>query len=324
MELYNIPRLLCPFDTQIHPDKIAIQEHTDQWVMDFQLIDSVETLEKYKAQKFGSMIARSYPHGEYMDLAAWCDLNTLLFIVDDRFDEGNDVQNIDSFRHFVDGLLDVVERGRRCTIERDGPVLAALDDFWQRMQFRSSQVWKNKMIQGIKDTFEGGLWQFRHSIAKTLPDMDEYYEIRQYLGAANLATESMEVTGKVNLDEVVYKTPIVHKLTTIARNTVCFANDLFSLSKELAQGSGNASEFNLVSIIRQKWNYSIDRAIREVAFIHDQNIEEFIKLSKIVCTFDNKTNGNLERYVDCLRHFMKGNIEWSTTETSRYPHNYAN
>jgi hypothetical protein len=324
MKLYNIPRLYCPFESRIHPDREAIQEHTDQWVMDFELIDSIDTLEKYRAQKFGSMIARSYPYGEYADLAAWCDLNTLLFIVDDNLDEQDNIKDGDSFLKFVQGLLDVVERGRRCTIKKDGPVLAALDDFWQRMLYRSSDVWKQKFAQGIRDTFEGGLWQFNLVIKNERPDMDEYMKIRQYLGAANLATESLEVTGKVQLDEYVYRSPLVYKLTEIARNTVCFANDLFSLGKEIDQGTGNASDFNLVSIVSHKKRFTIDRAIEEVALIHNQYIGEFIRISKMASIFDDDTNVRLERYIDCLRHFMKGNIEWSTTESSRYPHIYAN
>jgi len=324
MKLYSIPRLYCPFESISHPDSEAIQEHTDQWIMDFGLIDSVEMLDKYKKQKFGSMIAMSYPYGEYVDLAAWCDLNTLLFIVDDNLDEKEIITDKKAFSNFVDGLLDVVERGRRCTIKKDGPVLAALDDFWQRMQLRSSAVWKEKFIQGIKDTFEGGMWQFRHVVNNQLPDMQEYISIRQYLGAANLATESLEVTGKVQLEEVVYNSPSVRKLTEIARNTVCFANDLFSLGKEMAQGAGIASEFNLVSIIKRKHNLSIEDAIMEVAAIHDTQVKEFISIAETATQFDRNTNIMVGRFIDCLRHFMKGNIVWSTKITSRYPHIYEN
>jgi hypothetical protein len=55
------------------------------------------------------MIARGYPHGEYVDLAAWCDLNTLLFIVDDNLDEKDLITDKNSFadclRHFMIGNI---------------------------------------------------------------------------------------------------------------------------------------------------------------------------------------------------------------------------
>jgi len=324
MQLYNIPRLYCPFPSEIHPDREAIQEHTDQWVLDFELVTSYEMLEKYKAQKFGSMIARSYPYGEYVDLAAWCDINTLLFLIDDDLDEKDIIKDKQSFFAFVQNFLDILEKGRECTVSKDGPFLAAFYDFWRRMTYRSSDVWKKKFVQGFKDTFiTGGLWQFKHVIENKLPDLQEYIDIRQYLGAANMATESMEVTGKVRLPEDIYNSLAVRKLTEIARNTVCFANDLFSLGKEVAQGAGNAAEFNLVSILSHKKNIPIERSIQEVADIHDEQIREFERIAEKATVYDTTTNKMLKKYISCLCHFMKGNIEWSTTETTRYPHIYA-
>ena len=324
MIIYKIPKLHCPFPSLIHPDRDAIQDHTNQWVLDFELITSLDLLEKYKAQKFGSMIARSYPYGEYIDLAAWCDLNTLLFLVDDDLDEKDLIKDQAAFSQFESDFFDVLERGRKCSAKKDEPILTALYDFWQRMQFRSSDIWKNKFVQGIRDMFAGGLWQFKHVMKNQLPDLEEYIKMRQYLGAANLATESLEVMGQVYLPEDVYNAPKVYKLTEIARNTVCFANDLFSLGKEIAQGVGNVAEFNLVSVIRHKNNFPIEVAIKEVAALHDAEIRQFVQIAEEAPVYDNKTNTQLKKYISCLCHFMKGNIEWSTVDTSRYPHIYGN
>ena len=323
MKLYRIPRLYCPFPSVIHPHAQAIQEHTDRWVLDLGLITSLEQLQKYKTQRFGAMIARSYPYGRYVDLAAWCDLNTLLFLVDDELDESNLIRDQASFALFEQNFYEVLEEDRRCTVKNDGPVLAALYDFWMRMQLRSTDRWKRKFIRGIRDMFRGGLWQFKHILKNQFPDLREYIDIRQYLGAANLATESLEVMGQVDLPEEVYQAPDVHRLTEIARNAVCFANDLFSLGKEIAGGNGIAAEFNLVSILRHKDQLSFEDAIREVAAIHDRGVREFIRISKTARVYDPRTNDQLKKYISCLQHFMKGNIEWSTRETSRYPHIYG-
>jgi len=279
MKLYKIPQLYCPFPSVIHADMGLIEEHTNKWVLDFELITSYDMLDKYRKQKFAAMIARSYPYGEFIDLCAWCDLNTLLFIVDDLLDEQDIIKDQESFLKIENDFLDVLENNKKCTLKQDGSILTALYDFWQRMNLRSSHSWKAKFIQGIKDMFAGGMWQFKHVMNNQLPDLQEYIRIRQYLGAANLATESLEVTGKVQLSESVYKSPMVHKLTEIARNAVCFANDLFSLSKEIAQSNGNTAEFNLVSIIRHKNKISIEEAIKEVANIHDTEVKEFVEIA---------------------------------------------
>jgi hypothetical protein len=322
MHLYTIPGLYCPFSPAIHPAVNEIEAHTQQWLLDFKLINSYDMLNLYKQQRFASMIARSYPYGDYVDLCTWCDLNTLLFIVDDQLDEQDIIKDKEAFLRFESDFLEVLQSNRSCSLEKDGPVLTALSDFWRRMLLRSGQVWQDKFIQGIKDMFAGGMWQFKHIMDNRTPDLDEYIGIRQYLGAANLATDSLEVTGKISLGEEIYKTPLVTKLTEICRNAICFANDLFSLSKEVAQSNG--AEFNLVTILRRKHNLTMERAISEAARVHDATVHEFIDLSGKAYIYDKETNFMLHKYVHALEYLMKGNIDWSTRETTRYPHIYLN
>jgi hypothetical protein len=322
MHLYTIPGLYCPFSSTMHPAVHEIEEHTHQWLLDFKLINSIEILDLYRKQRFASMIARSYPFGDYVDLCAWCDLNTLLFIVDDQLDEQDHIKDKQSFMQMESDFLEVLKTGRSCLLERDGPVLTALSDFWRRMLLRSGKVWQDKFIQGIKDMFAGGLWQFKHILDNRSPDLQEYIGIRQYLGAANLATDSLEVTGKISLREEIYREPLVTRLTEICRNAICFANDLFSLSKEVAQSNG--AEFNLVTILRRKHDLSIERAISEAVRVHDDTVHEFVDLSGRAYVYDKRTNVMLHKYVHALECLMKGNIDWSTRETSRYPHIYLN
>jgi Terpene synthase family 2, C-terminal metal binding len=321
MYLHTIPKLYCPFPSTIHPKMVEIEEHTNQWVLDFHLIHSPEMLNKYREQRFAAMISRSYPYGDHIDLAAWCDLNTLLFIVDDQLDEQDLIRDEESFLNYERDFLDVLENNRKCTIEKDGPVLTALNDFWSRMLLRSGDIWQQKFIQGIKDMFAGGLWQFNLIANHKKPELNEYMEIRQYLGAANLATDSLGVMGQVLLTEETYEHPLIRRVTEICRNAVCFANDLFSLGKEIDQSNG--ADFNLVTILQRKHDLTIDQAIKETAMIHDNHVEEFIRISEKSYIFDNSTNSMLEKYIHALEYLMKGNIDWSTRDTTRYPHKYA-
>jgi Terpene synthase family 2, C-terminal metal binding len=321
MYLHTIPKLYCPFHSAIHPDMNEIEEHTNQWVLDFNLIGSIEMLHKYKQQRFAAMISRSYPFGAYADLSAWCDLNTLLFIVDDQLDEEGIIKDKEAFLRFESEFLEILEKFKKCTIEKEGPILTALSDFWNRMLLRSGVIWQKKFVQGIKDMFAGGMWQFNLIANNTNPELNEYIKIRQYLGAANLATDSLEVTGKISLKEEIYDNPSVHRLTEICRNAICFANDLFSLSKEIAQSNG--ANFNLVTILQHKNDSTTEQAIRETALIHDNYVREFIKIAEESYIYDEATNSMLHKYIQALEYLMNGNIDWSTMDTSRYPHIYA-
>jgi hypothetical protein len=221
---------------------------------------------------------------------------------------------------FVADLLSVLEQYKICTLEKDGPILSALSDFWHRIIKRSTAAWQQKFIRGMKQTFEdGGMWAFDCISSKRRPELDEYIRLRQYLGAANLATDSLEITAKIDLSEGVYTHPIVEKLTEAARNAICFSNDLFSLGKE----EEHNAEFNIVTILQHKHSLTIEEAIRQAAVIHNKTVRDFIKLSKEALIFDRETNVKLHNYIRALCCLMKGNIEWSTQNTTRYPHIYG-
>jgi hypothetical protein len=170
--------------------------------------------------------------------------------------------------------------------------------------------------------FDGLYWQFKNIQLNILPTFNDYIQIRQYLGAAHLSTDSLEVTGKIYLDEEVYSDPAVSRLTELSRNCVCFANDLFSLGKE-SEESQNAGEYKLVGVIRNKYKLTTREAIRVAADYHDNLMREFVSLAKVACRFDTVTNAIVEKYIRALEIQMIANIEWSTKETDRYPHKYG-
>jgi hypothetical protein len=85
----------------------------------------------------------------------------------------------------------------------------------------------------------------------------------------------------------------------------------------------NGGEFNLVLILKDKFNLTVEDAIKRAAKIHDDTVREFIALEQVAFKYDETLNDILKRYVEALKVLMRGNIEWSTKETARYPHIYT-
>ena len=320
MKLYTIPALYCPFVSRIHPDVKALEEHTLQWILDFKLVDNLQTFKRYQQNKLPLFLARTFPDSDFINLCAWCDLYTLLFIVDDSFDDNDVIKDNSSFDEFRRAFMGVLTDDDRYSVD-ENPVLAALSDLWARLVMRSTPAWQGKIIGCINQMFDGLYWQFKNVLLGMLPTFEDYIRIRQYLGAAHLSTDSLEVSGRIELPEEIYSDPAVSRLTVLSRNCICFANDLFSLGKE-SEESQNAGEYNLVGVMRRKYHLSIQEAIRATANYHDNLVREFIALSKAATHFDEATNEMVEKYIRALEVQMIANIEWSTRETDRYPHRY--
>ncbi|QJB34898.1 hypothetical protein HF324_27640 [Chitinophaga oryzae] len=322
MQLYHIPKLYYPFPsyTDVQLEK-KVESHTLHWLRRFELLNE-DQVQFYADQRFSAMIVRSYPFADFEKLCIWCDLNTLLFIVDDRLDEDFVIQDRASLTAYTDTFLQVLHDGiESIPINKQSSELTALDDFWKRAKNISPSAWQDVFIQNIKDMFAGGSWQLEHILENKKPKLKDYKEFRQYLGAAHLATDSLPFMSDIDLPYTIYSAPDVKLLTEQARNIVCYSNDLFSLAKEVEQSEGGA-EFNLVSVISNEENCSLQEAILRAVTLHDETVRDFIKTEKRIYTFDSQTNESLKKYARSLEFFIKGNEDWSTKETTRYPHVY--
>jgi len=322
MNLYPIPALFCPFPGAIHPRHEEIEAHTHQWILEYQLTPNFDDYCRYRAYRYPLFIARSFPKGDYTDICNWCDFLTLLFIVDDIFSEADIVKRKDAYVTFESQFMEILEQDKKHRLKKDGPLVAALCDFWRRMTIHTSKNWQCKFISGVKIMFHGLAWQFRHMISGIQPDFEEYMGIRQYLGATHLSTDCLEVTGKIFLGDNIYEHPFVKKLTETSRHIMSVSNDLYSLSKDLSQT--DKGEFNMVIILKNKYQVSMEEAIHKTATIHDDLVREFIDLTRRIFIFDGPTNHMLKKYIEALGYQMKGHVDWSTRETTRYPHIYMN
>jgi len=305
----------------IHPLVNEIEEHTNQWVLDFKLIESYETFVTFRDSQFGHFIGRSFPEAEFMTICAWSDLNALLFLVDDQIDAEDIIKDKESFFAYTSRFIEVLENKEKCNIEEHGSTLAALSDFWQRAVLLTDSRWQDKFIKSIHDMFDGGFFQFQHLMMGTRPKFEDYIKVRQYFGAAHLSTDALEGVAGIDLPEYVYKDPIVFRLTEIARNTICFSNDLFSFGKEMEE-KNNGAEFNLVKVLKHKYNITTEEAIEKAVEFHDDLIREFIYLAPMALKYEPAINNTLKVYIEALKVLQRGNIEWSTRETKRYPHIY--
>jgi len=321
MKIFTIPTLYCPFPILSSAFQTEIENHTNQWLLDFELVETSGNYIRYKEQRFAKMIAISYPLGKYADLAVWCDINTLLFIVDDMLDEQATVNSKQSYISFVAKLIAVLEENRSGTVESDGPVFAAWGDCWRRLVKRTPVKWQKEFIKEVRNTFEvGGTWAMDCLLTNRKPSLAEYLRLRQYLGAANLATMSLSVMANIDLPDIIYTHPTIERLTELCRNAICFSNDLFSLSKEKEYNA----DFNIVSILENERKMSIDQAIKEAAVIHNTTVRDFIKEGKKALQMSKgEIKEMLRKYLQALCCLMSGNVAWSTGNTTRYPHVYG-
>jgi hypothetical protein len=316
MKNLMIPRLYCPFDSEINPHVEALKKSSDQWVINFELF-SKEGIVKYHSDNYSYFTARFYPRTDYHRLSVANDLITLLFMVDDLIDSPfiqSRLEKETALRKFIERFLVIIKQKEEPGFIDENPIFSALKDVWTRLTAISDAGWLASFVKEIESVFAAAVLEYQNSESKKLPPTETYLEKRRYMGAANITLSLIQPIEKVYLPDFVTLNDKVQELEKAACNAICISNDLFSLSKEQMLGD----EHNLPSIIKNEKNITLEEAILLTAEIHDAEVKKFIALSGELPFFDEEINSKLKYYVNILELQMAGNFVWSEFETERY------
>jgi hypothetical protein len=314
MYTQQLPGLYCPFPSTINPFVEKADKHTSLWTNKYQLVSSEADWDHYHRQKFTWMVARMFPHADLNALSIASDLNTLLFILDDQFDEHDEatamIKQRDQFEQLVTALISIMKHNKQISLEKGGPVLSAVSDFWKRIRKLGTLGWQVRFIESLQEAFAANLWRIEHVNRLHLPSLEEYMKWRPIFSGASFFAYLLEAIEGFRLPDYVFLDATVQQLIQLCSNTICWANDLFSFNKELEQGD----EMNIVMLIKNKRDCSFAEAIQEAVYIHDKQVRQFQELAKRLPSF----GPELQRYVHSLSVMMRGNIDWSTKDTARY------
>lgn len=338
---FSIPALYCPFNSQISPYASAVETHTTQWVERFGLHEAIQG---YREAKFAYMTSRFYPTAEYGRLCLANDLLVLLFLMDDIFDNRDEeAQHPENLKKLLYACLGILKDGHRYTLEdwhtRQTPgqdivhknitqamvakehvnILAALTDVWQRVQACTSLSYQQTFVQDMFKLFNAVNWQNQNVNADRMPSVADYIESRPLIGGAHIAATLIELAEQVHLPKDIINHKKLSNLTTLCGHLGCWANDLYSLGKELEQGDTH----NLVLVIREERQLDIEAAINETVRLHNQEMIQFERIFHSLPTFDDKTDEEVYKYAFCLAMIVRGNIDWSLQDTARYQQVYA-
>ncbi|MGE7775198.1 terpene synthase family protein [Chitinophaga sp. NPDC101104] len=314
----SIPALYAPFEERINPGVRLIAYRTQQWVSLYQL-HSDDNFDTYVDEGLSWMTARFYPSATLERLSLTDRFNTLLFALDDLMDHHDHKSEVISSRQRFEAYIDrcmKIMNGKKLDLPPTGH-LSALENIWASITAMTSTAWQLRFCAGIKHMFDAALWSHDNVAANRLPSISEFYKMRPFLGAANTSTDMIEFCENVHLPASIRELPSIQELTRLCQITVCLANDLFSLSKEMA----HKDKHNMVTIVQSELDLSLEDAIDYTVSMHDNDVRKFIRLAQTIPDHGRQRSA-LRKYIRCLTALMRGNIDWSISETGRYHFTY--
>lgn len=311
MDHLVMPELFCPFPSVINPHIETVQHQTIAWASRFRLIDSPQLQHRHNQAQFSRVVGRAYPNAAPADLRLVCDWNTALFVWDDCCDEAQLGRHPELLRARGSQLLDVL-LGTAPSDPEDN-LIQALANVGDRLRQRMPGSWVRRFVHHVQEYVEGTLWEAQNRVQGIVPDLATYMRMRQLAGALYAYFEFADLTEQIDLPIHIRKHPMVEQLKLMAANVVAWANDIFSLEKELRHGDVH----NLVIALQREQQLTWQSAIDRTAELHNLEVSNFIELVTRLPVFGPAIDLPLQRYVGVLRSWMRGNIDWSC-ETGRY------
>lgn len=306
-----LPSLYCPFPSALHPAVERIHENAFQWMQYYGYLDSERAIRRFHAGKFAWVTSRAHPHAaedRVLLVATWM---SWLFLLDDLCDEADLGKDPRRLRALHERVLNVLHD----TPTADAPddLIRGLRDVWSAIRDHSSAAWVDRFVASFEEYADGCLWEADNRACDNIPSLKEYIRNRRKTSALYIFFDLIEFADEVTLPVGVLEHEAIRELRAMANDGVAWFNDIVSLEKELKNGDIH----NLVIVLQNEEGLSLQSAVDRAADIFNARVHEYAAAETRRPRFEPDVERQLERYLDGLRYWVRGNVDWSF-ETGRY------
>jgi 5-epi-alpha-selinene synthase len=311
MEQVVLPELYCPFPPVNNEHADTVHRETVEWAWHFGLLSNDQAYHLFRGTNIGRLAARFHPDALREDLRLLSDWYAWMFLRDDRCDDSEIGEHPEHLAVGDARFLEVL-KGEEPT-RRDEPLTHAMHDLRRRLFPRASDAWTRRFLRTVREHFQSSLWEATNRARGVVPDLETYIRMRRITGGILVDLDLIEVIEGLRLPPETRQHHTVRSLARASNNVACWANDLFSLEKELERGDVH----NLVVVLRHAEGLTLQEAINLGVRMHNAEVHRFVELESRLPAFGRTLDAKLARYVKALRTRMRGNLDWAR-ESQRY------
>jgi hypothetical protein len=306
------PALYCPFPTAVHTDARCIEEGTIAWMKRYGYIETASEEETARNAQFGIRAARVHPIGCTEAIQLVSDLTVWLFLTDDVYVEEPGMSSTLSV------TADHVIRSIRVLRDPEDlpPVpsasLLALQDISRRLRALATHEQVDRLVNGMVEFFLAGCCEAVSFSRKTLPTAADYVPVRDSINCLrSVCFVFIEIVGGYELTGPTWCRPdlqaVVNKATRIISNHHDILSGLRELSREVPM--------NLPAVIAREQGLPMAEAFAHVGDLANADTRSFVDMTERLLA--DEADPSVEKYVDGLKAWIRGNLDWSLT-TGRY------
>ncbi|WP_370942310.1 hypothetical protein AB5J62_24680 [Amycolatopsis sp. cg5] len=294
--------------SQISPHVGVLERYILEWGERFDLLDNDQSRTRLARTHLGDLMARSYPDIPEESLEAAAGWFTWAFVIDDCYDKP--AWEYDESATRMLGLLNVDGPPSKASTRLD----ALLAELWKQMSAGQSTHWKMRFIQHTIHFLSCFKYEAINRQSGHTPNLLGYAQLRPSSSGTLLAIDLLELGRGREVLPLLHESTPLRTMRDRAVDVVCWVNDVFSLSKELAVGETT----NGVLVLARERDMGLQDAIDAVYVDVARWVNEFTdaraELKDLLATWRGISGAEknaISLYANGLRAWMRGNLDWS-------------
>lgn len=309
MNSYRPPKLFCPLPSELHPDMEAIEaEALERWADYLGMYARHPVFQKLRRSHFPLLLGRCHPTASQERMRAVLDFLIWNFSWDDQVDVGHlsaewvrqQSETASSVLHGSEPYLD------------SPPLLWLLASIRKRLAERMPEEWMERFIQACDTYFQGTVREAEVRGGRTCLGVDSYIALRRLSVGTYMVFAQVEAVEGFVLPREVLAHPAILSLVETATDVIAWANDLFSLSQDLADDFHP----NLVFSLQKEQGLCLQEAVDAAARMHDAAMRRFLEEQRQLPSFG-EHDAQVALFVTGMRRWIRANVDWSI-QTGRY------
>lgn len=300
-----LPELHNPFPVQTPGLDPELCQEVSDWLQVFGLGPQDAHSRYAFAASFMGLAAALHPQASRAGLRLTADWYSLMFLHDDRCDSSGVGKDPVRLQGLTERLLSIFQGSP--PRPNDEPLAQALADLRGRLLSYGGARWFREVTERVRAYLDSMLWEATNRASGTVPELETYLHRRPITAGLKIDAAFIEVMDGVQLPPALRDHPAVQRLAQLADRAVCWANDVLSLEKELQEGDMH----NLVQVLMQAQNLSVQAALDEAARMYHAEIEEFLNVERTLPSFGSEEDRQVRQYAQLLKARVGGILTWS-------------
>ncbi len=270
-----------PFPTLKNPFAEALQEITDnQWIDgDYLWLykDDFATRQKYKKTKTAHIASQWFPTASQERLKPVCRFMLWTLFNDDKYEEGTPEQV-----RFIRQQSVSILKGEVSAAQSGIPLGSLLGSLREELLPLISEESMQRFTTAVDRYFMGLEHELEYKLKRVFPSVEECMAIRENSLCLYPFLELTDLETGIPLPAGINEHPVLQRLRTLAVRMMVYFNEVQSIIKDEATGS---IYYNVVKAIQHSRNLSLEEACLEDLRIHNEALQEFIRLQQSLPDF---------------------------------------